>query len=127
MFYVYNLKSGKNGAYYVGSTVDLKQRLERHNRGMVQATKYILPLTVVYSESCGTLQQARQREAFIKRQKSRRYIQDLISDDAQSGKAPGNAESPRHSQIGGHKYDYRDRASRYRPGGPGCKAGHNTG
>lgn len=42
MYYVYSLKC-KDG-YYVGCTNDLKDRLERHKKGKVQATENRLPV-----------------------------------------------------------------------------------
>ncbi len=87
MYYVYILQSIRNGVYYTGSTNDLDGRLKRHNTGMVPATKYISPLKVVHFEVFNSLGEARKREIFIKRQKSRKYIQDLISRDSVSGRA----------------------------------------
>ena len=43
MYYVYIL-SCKNSKPYVGCTTDLKDRLERHNKGHVSATKGLLPI-----------------------------------------------------------------------------------
>ena len=51
MYYVYSLKC-KNG-YYIGCTEDLKDRLERHKKGNVPATKDRLPvkLTIYFAFS----------------------------------------------------------------------------
>jgi len=38
MFYVYVLKSKKDGRWYTGSTSDLKKRFNEHNEGKVPAT-----------------------------------------------------------------------------------------
>ncbi|EKE21073.1 MAG: hypothetical protein ACD_7C00362G0001 [uncultured bacterium] len=46
MFYVYILKC-KDGNLYVGCTNDLKDRIERHTRGYVSATKARLPISLV--------------------------------------------------------------------------------
>ncbi|MSU75005.1 MAG: GIY-YIG nuclease family protein [Candidatus Magasanikbacteria bacterium] len=45
MFYVYSLKC-KNG-YYIGCTSDLKERVGRHQKGLVPATTKRLPLELV--------------------------------------------------------------------------------
>ncbi len=46
MFYfVYVLKSEKDGNFYVGYTADLKNRLKCHIEGKVHSTKNRLPLT----------------------------------------------------------------------------------
>ena len=43
MFYVYILTC-KDGNYYTGCTLKLKERLERHNKGEVSATRDRLPV-----------------------------------------------------------------------------------
>ncbi len=45
MFYVYNLKC-KDG-FYIGCTNDLKDRINRHTLGQVDATKNRLPLELI--------------------------------------------------------------------------------
>ena len=45
MWYVYILKC-RDGKTYLGCTDDLKNRLERHNKGYVPATKNRLPVTL---------------------------------------------------------------------------------
>lgn len=45
MYYVYILKCN-NGKPYIGCTEDLKERVERHNKGYVPATKPLLPITL---------------------------------------------------------------------------------
>ena|SRR3989338_1250077 len=63
---VYILKNQIN-RYYVGITsLDIKKRLERHNRGEVMSTKKGRPWHVVYIESYKSMQEARGREKKIK-------------------------------------------------------------
>lgn len=78
MFFVYILKSGKNGKYYVGSTCHLQNRLEKHNSGRVKSTRGLVPFVIMYTESYLTNSEARKREAYIKRRKSRKYVESLI-------------------------------------------------
>ncbi len=78
MFYVYILKSIKNGAYYIGSCENIDIRLKRHNRGMVSSTKRYLPWKLVCHEEFNILREARKRELQIKSWKSRRAIDSLI-------------------------------------------------
>ena len=80
MFYLYILKSNKNGKYYVGSTHDLENRLKQHNYGKIKSTKSLVPLKIVYTERYSTNTDARKRELYIKRRKSRKYIDSLIND-----------------------------------------------
>jgi predicted GIY-YIG superfamily endonuclease len=46
MWYVYILQCN-NGQYYKGCTSNLEERLERHTKGYVDATKHLLPVTLV--------------------------------------------------------------------------------
>jgi len=74
-YILYSLKLNK---YYVGSTTDIERRLEEHNRGKEKFTKTGLPWRLVYKEEFGELNQARQREYYIKKMKSSKFIEDLI-------------------------------------------------
>jgi putative endonuclease len=75
---VYILYSEKIDKYYVGCTEDLTVRLTQHNSGRNASTKAGAPWTLVYSESFESLKDARQREAAIKKKKSRKYIEWLL-------------------------------------------------
>jgi putative endonuclease len=50
MFYVYVLKSEKDGNLYIGSTNDLGRRLNEHNNGLVFSAKSRKPFELVYYE-----------------------------------------------------------------------------
>ena len=78
MFYVYVLESGRNGRYYIGHTNSLDRRLQRHNEGRVRSTRNLRPLRLVYREAYEDGKTARQREYWLKAQKSRRLVQELI-------------------------------------------------
>ena len=75
----YILYSEKLNKYYVGSTTDIQRRLEEHNRGKEKFTSTGVPWKLVYKEIFQELKQARQRELHIKKMKSRKYIESLIS------------------------------------------------
>lgn len=66
MYYVYVLKSLKDGKLYKGSTSDLKERLKRHNDGRVIATKNRRPLQLIYYEAYSAKLDAIRREKTIK-------------------------------------------------------------
>jgi putative endonuclease len=74
MFYVYILKSRKDGDIYIGYTEDLKKRFIEHNKGDVVATKPRRPLELIYYEAYKDKQDAKQRESRLKRY-SRAYAQ----------------------------------------------------
>ena len=84
LYYVYILKSLKNGSYYIGSTKNLPNRIEEHNAGETKYTRHLLPFELVYTETYQTLQEARQRELYIKSKKSRKYIERLINGGCSS-------------------------------------------
>ena len=65
--------------YYVGYTDDLEWRLERHNSGWGKYTKRGVPWELTYIESFQSKSEAIKREREIKRKKSRKYIEGLIS------------------------------------------------
>jgi putative endonuclease len=67
MYYIYIIESLKNGRYYVGSTVNLRDRMKRHNSGQMKSTKPHMPHKIVYTEPFPTLSEARKREAEIKK------------------------------------------------------------
>jgi len=88
MFYIYVLQSELNGRYYVGSTKDLSARLVQHNAGNTVSTKRYRPWKLVYSESCESLQDARQRERKIKSWKNPNYMAKTFGLTSSSGERP---------------------------------------
>jgi len=83
MFYTYILYSENADRYYVGHCEDLTQRLERHNNKLVLSTKSYTPWRLVYHETYSTRQEANARELYIKRMKSRKFIEKLITQRPQ--------------------------------------------
>ncbi len=76
--YVYLLFSKSSNRYYVGSCANIDERLKRHNAGATPSSKTGRPWIVVYSEQFDTRSEAIKREYYIKRMKSRKYIENLI-------------------------------------------------
>jgi len=79
VYYTYILYSITRDRYYIGSCSDLKLRLERHNAGNSRSTKSGIPWKVVYLETFNSKSEALKREYYIKRMKSRKYIESLIN------------------------------------------------
>jgi len=79
MGYLYILRSAKSGRYYVGSTVDPDRRLSQHNSNAVSATRNRGPWVRVSLVAFSDAPTARKAEAFVKRLKSRRIVELLIS------------------------------------------------
>lgn len=78
--YLYILRSIKNSSYYVGSTINVDNRLAEHNQGRVKATKYLVPLELVFIEKFGTIKEARQAEYKLKKKKSRLIIEKIVAE-----------------------------------------------
>ncbi len=83
-YFVYVLESLKDHSYYVGSTQDLDERINRHNGGRSKYTKAKRPWQVVYSEEFPDRSAAAIREQQIKKRKSLSYIENLIRTSRQT-------------------------------------------
>jgi putative endonuclease len=83
MYYVYVIKSEKDGRLYVGFTENLERRISEHNDGKTKSTKGYIPWILVYKEKCKTREDARDREKFLKsgigKKIIKEYLQNLAS------------------------------------------------
>jgi len=77
-FYVYVLKSLKNGRFYTGSTNNLKRRLFEHNIGQTKYTKGAGPFELIYKEVYNTRLEANRREKFLKTGKERELLKQIL-------------------------------------------------
>jgi putative endonuclease len=77
-FYVYILRSLKDGSFYVGQCADLDRRMSKHFDGMSKYTSSKRPLILVDFEVKICRKEALFREKEIKKKKSRKYIENLI-------------------------------------------------
>ena len=72
-FYVYMLKSvNKNNVTYVGYTNNLSNRIKLHNSGKGAKFTRGRKWKLIYSEKCGTKNQAISREYYIKNNRTLR-------------------------------------------------------
>jgi len=78
-YYLYIIQSEKNGKYYTGSSQDPIVRLQQHNWSRTPSTRTGIPWKLVYTEEFNTRSDAVKREYAIKKKKSRKYIEYLIS------------------------------------------------
>jgi putative endonuclease len=78
MFFVYILQSEKDKMWYTGSTNNLNRRLEEHNNGQVESTKYRIPFNIIYYEACINEHDARVREQYLKTAWGKRYIKNRL-------------------------------------------------
>ena len=66
MWYVYILRSSKDGCTYVGSTNDLERRIMQHKNGECISTSKRLPIALEAYVAVMTQAQARALEAYFK-------------------------------------------------------------
>jgi len=66
MWYVYVLKSKRDGKLYIGCTNDLRTRIKLHNDGKVHATRLRRPFIVIYYEAYFNKFDAFVREKWLK-------------------------------------------------------------
>ncbi|MCK4642876.1 GIY-YIG nuclease family protein [bacterium] len=80
-FYIYIIQSSSTGRFYIGSTNNLDDRLNRHNNNRSKATKNRGPRKLVHSEKYDTRSEAVKREVELKSMHSHSYIETLIKRD----------------------------------------------
>ena len=79
MHYAYILFSKSKNKYYIGSTSNLEERLNRHNSNHKGFTGGIGDWKIIYSEKFENYNLALKREKQIKKWKSRVMIEKLIN------------------------------------------------
>ncbi len=77
-YYVYVLRSEKNGSSYTGITNDVNKRVEQHNKGYTFSTKNKVPLKLIHQEKFDSRIKARTREKYLKSGIGREFIRKLI-------------------------------------------------
>jgi putative endonuclease len=73
MFFAYILRSEKTKRHYVGSTDNLKNRLEEHNSGETVSIRRGIPWKIVHIEQFKTRSEAIRKEKQIKARGAGRY------------------------------------------------------
>jgi putative endonuclease len=79
-YYVYILKSEKDGNHYTGYTKNLELRFEQHNKGQVPSTKDRLPMKMIYFEGCLNQQDATHREKYLKTHYGKMFLKNRLSN-----------------------------------------------
>ncbi len=86
MFYVYVLKSEKDGRLYTGYTTDLKRRFAEHNEGKSSSTKPRAPFELLYYEAYFSQADAKAREKRLKHSAgARTALRRRLVDGLRSG------------------------------------------
>ena len=78
--YVYILKSVKTRALYVGFTLDLRRRLEEHNRGDNFSTKSKRPWRLIHYEAYLNRKDASRRERYLKTSQGSRLLKRMLKE-----------------------------------------------
>ena len=78
MWYVYIMKSIKNGEFYTGMTNDLRKRFKEHADGLSGYTKSRGPYKLIYYEASVNQADARSRELYLKSGVGKRYIKNRL-------------------------------------------------
>ena len=78
MYFVYIIKSIKDGGHYIGSTPDIEHRLAYHNSGRQRSTKHRVPFILIYSETYSNKSEAEMRERQIKAYKGGEAFKKLL-------------------------------------------------
>ena len=77
-WYVYVLRSLKDGKHYIGYTSNLERRLKEHNSGKQRSTKHRAPFELIYYEEFESKSDAIKRERQLKSYKGGEAFKRLI-------------------------------------------------
>jgi len=77
MWYIYALKSLKDGHLYIGISRNPEKRLLEHNSGMTKSTKSRKPFKIIYKEECQNRDNARKREKYLKTGCGREFLKQF--------------------------------------------------
>jgi putative endonuclease len=77
MFYVYILKSEKDGRRYIGKTNNLERRIKEHNSDQVSSTKSRRPFIILKTIECKTEPEAR----ILEREYKKGYKREELDEE----------------------------------------------
>ncbi len=77
-YYVYVLKSKRDGRIYKGFTTRLQERIKEHNNGKTKSTKGYRPWELVYYEIFFNEKEAIEREKYFKTGSGREFLKSKI-------------------------------------------------
>ena len=78
MYFVYVLRSLKNGSFYKGMTTNLERRLFQHNKGLTSGNKSLKPFELLFVQICESSIEARILEKYLKSGVGREIIHELF-------------------------------------------------
>lgn len=80
MYFVYILRSMKDGLLYTGYTDNLRRRFKEHNQKENKSTKLRAPFTLIYYEACLDKTDAMKREVYLKSSWGKRYLKNRLKN-----------------------------------------------
>ena len=78
MYYVYVLRSLKDGRLYKGLTQNVEKRLKQHNQGENRSTKGFKPWELVLTKSFDSREKARYYEKYLKSGSGREFLKEIL-------------------------------------------------
>lgn len=85
MWFVYILFSQKDKKLYIGCTINISKRIQRHSAGYVLATKHRRPFVLIHSEKFDNKSDAFQRERFLKSLWGSRFKRKILQQYLKNG------------------------------------------
>jgi putative endonuclease len=79
-YFVYALKSEKDGRIYVGFSENVDKRLKEHNNGKTKSTKGFRPWFLIFTEECQTRIEARKLEKYYKSGIGKEKLKRIITN-----------------------------------------------
>ena len=76
-YYIYAIKSGKDGRIYVGLSKNPNKRLGQHNKGKTSSTKPWRPWNLIYKKSFESRPEARKEEKRLKSGFGKEFLKSL--------------------------------------------------
>lgn len=77
-YFIYVLKSVKDGNFYIGYSENPERRLKQHNAGETRSLFRRRPLVLIYKEEFTNELEARRREKFLKSGQGRKFLKQFL-------------------------------------------------
>lgn len=78
MFYVYLLRSNRDGKIYTGYTNNLKRRVQQHLSHDVHTNRRMGIIELIYYEAFTNKQDAKEREGYLKTTQGKRTLKLML-------------------------------------------------
>ena len=78
MYYIYVIRNKISKRFYTGFTKDLRKRIDEHNKNKVFSTKNRGENELIYYEGCMNIEDARNREKYLKTGMGKRYLKNRL-------------------------------------------------